>query len=108
MGVPVVTLRGDRHAGRVGASLLTQVGLTDWIAGSVEEYLQIAATLAGNRQHLNDLRRTLRPQLATSRLCGGRAFARKIEATYRTMWQHWCEATTKIPEQSSVVSQGAI
>ena len=87
MGVPVVTLRGDRHAGRVGASLLTQVGLTDWIAGSVEEYLQIAATLAGNPQHLNDLRRTLRPRLAASPLCDGRAFARKIEATYRTMWQ---------------------
>jgi predicted O-linked N-acetylglucosamine transferase (SPINDLY family) len=36
MGVPVVTLRGDRHAGRVGASLLTQVGLTTLIADSVE------------------------------------------------------------------------
>ena len=37
MGVPVVTLRGDRHAGRVGASLLTQVGLTNWIADSAAE-----------------------------------------------------------------------
>ena len=52
MGVPVVTLRGDRHAGRVGASLLSQIGLTDWIAGSVEEYVQIAAALAGNPQRL--------------------------------------------------------
>ena len=48
MGVPVVTLRGDRHAGRVGASLLSQIGLTDLIANSVEEYVEIALALAGN------------------------------------------------------------
>jgi predicted O-linked N-acetylglucosamine transferase (SPINDLY family) len=104
MGVPVVTLRGDRHRGRVGASLLTQVGLKDWIASSMEEYLEIADTLAGDPDHLKYLRRTLRPRLAASPLCDGRAFARKIEAAYRTIWQHWCETTDKTPEQSSVVN----
>jgi len=87
-----VTLRGDRHAGRVGASLLTQIGLTDLIANSVEEYLEIALTLARNPGHLDELRRTLRPRMAASSLCDGRAFARKIEAAFRTMWQVWCEA----------------
>ena len=37
MGVAVVTLQGDRHSARVGASLLTQAGMTDWIADSIEE-----------------------------------------------------------------------
>ena len=92
MGVPVVTLRGDRHAGRVGASLLSQIGLTDLIANSVEEYVKIALALAGNQGRLDELRRTLRPRMATSSLCDGRAFARKIEAAFRTMWQVWCEA----------------
>ena len=91
MGVPVVTLRGSCHAGRVGASLLTQADLTDWIAGSMEDYLEIAATLAGDPAQLKDLRRSLRPRLASSSLCNGRAFARKIEAAYRAMWQRWCE-----------------
>ena len=58
MGVPVVTLRGDRHGGRVGASLLSQIGLTDLIANSVEEYLEIAVALARNPERLSDLRRT--------------------------------------------------
>ncbi len=53
MGVPVVTLRGDRHAGRVGASLLTQIGLTDLIADSVEEYVEIAVALAGDPARLS-------------------------------------------------------
>ncbi len=91
MGVPVVTLRGGRHGGRVGTSLLSQIGLTDLIANSVEEYVEIALALAGNRGRLGELRRSLRPRMAASPLCDGRAFARKMEAAFRTMWQHWCE-----------------
>ena len=93
MGVPVVTLLGDRHAARVGASLLTQMGLTELIANSVEEYVQIALALGGRPWHLRDLRRSLRPQMATSALCDGYSFARKMEAAFRTMWQHWCKRT---------------
>ena len=91
MGVPVVTLRGDRHAGRVGASLLSQVGLTDWIADSTDDYLEIAAKLAGSPSQLTELRHSLRPRVGGSPLCDGPAFARKIEAAYRTMWLRWCE-----------------
>ena len=92
MGVPVVTLRGDRHAGRVGASLLGQIGLPDLIANSVEEYVEIALALAGDPGRLHDLRRSLRPRLAESPLCDGHAFARKVEVAYRAMWRRWCEA----------------
>jgi predicted O-linked N-acetylglucosamine transferase (SPINDLY family) len=90
MGVPVVALRGDRHAGRVGASLLTQIGLTDLIANSAEEYVEIALALACNPGRLEELHRSLRPRMAASPLCDGRAFARKIEGAFRTMWQYWC------------------
>jgi protein O-GlcNAc transferase len=92
MGVPVVTLRGDRHAGRVGASLLGQIGLTDLLANSVEEYIEIAAALANDRSRLADLRRSLRPRMEASPLCDSRAFARKMEAAFRSMWHRWCAA----------------
>ncbi|HXW26909.1 MAG TPA: tetratricopeptide repeat protein [Xanthobacteraceae bacterium] len=91
MGVPVVTLRGDRHAGRVGASLLGQLGLTDLVAASVEKYVEIAVTLAGDAARLDELRRSLRPRMAASPLCDGQVFARKIEAAFRQMWRRWCE-----------------
>ena len=93
MGVPVITLRGDRHAGRVGASLLSHGGLTDWIAGSVEDYVEIAVALAGNPSHLRDLRRSLRPHLKASPLCDSKAFAGQIEAAFRTMWQQWLDSS---------------
>ena len=90
MGVPVITLRGHRHAGRVGASLLTQIGLTDLIANSIEEYVEIAVALAGESGRLDDLRRALRPRMAASTMCDEGAFAGKMEAAFRSMWQHWC------------------
>jgi predicted O-linked N-acetylglucosamine transferase (SPINDLY family) len=93
MGVPVITLRGHRHAGRVGASLLTQVGLTDLIANSIEEYVELALALAGNPGRLDALRRTLRRRMAASTLCDEGAFASKMEAAFRTMWQHWCQGS---------------
>jgi len=90
MGVPVVTLRGDRHSGRVGASLLTQMGLEDLIARDTEDYLRIAVTLADDDKRRNELRRTLRARMAASSLCNGPAFARKLEEAYRKIWRDWC------------------
>ena len=85
MGVPVVTLLGDRHAGRVGASLLARVGLDDLIARDGDAYVDIAAALAGDIGRLTNLRRTLRPTMAGSSLCDARAFAQKIETVYRDL-----------------------
>jgi predicted O-linked N-acetylglucosamine transferase (SPINDLY family) len=96
MGVPVVTLRGDRHAGRVGASLLTQIDLTDLIADSVDEYVEIALGLAASPGRLAQMRRSLRAHLAASTLCDGTAFARKVETAFRKMWYRWCE-TERMP-----------
>jgi len=50
MGVPVVSLRGDRHASRVGASLLRAIGCEDWIAGDWSDYHRIALELSARRQ----------------------------------------------------------
>jgi predicted O-linked N-acetylglucosamine transferase (SPINDLY family) len=90
MGVPTVTLAGDRHAGRVGASLLTQMSLTDLIASSPDAYVDIAASLAADRDRLSSLRQTLRERMRASSLCDAQRFARKIEATYRAVWQKHC------------------
>ena len=56
MGVPVVTLSGDRHAGRVGTSLLAQVGLGELVAPSTAAYVETALNLAADRQALGLVR----------------------------------------------------
>jgi protein O-GlcNAc transferase len=90
MGVPVVALRGDRHAGRVAASLLAQIDRHDLIADSVDAYVETAASLAGDPVRLSELRHSLRSHMAAAPLCDAAGFARKIEHAYRTMWQRWC------------------
>jgi predicted O-linked N-acetylglucosamine transferase (SPINDLY family) len=92
MGVPVVTLRGERHSGRVGASLLGRIGAEEWVADSVNDYVTRAAALAADPQHLRLLRRSLRTRVAASSLCDRAAFTRSIETAYRQMWQAWCAA----------------
>ncbi len=90
MGVPVVTLAGDRHVSRMSASILGRVGADDLVAHSEDEYVAIAARLARDRSRLGDLRAGLRATMAASPLCDGPAFARAMETAYRDMWRRWC------------------
>ena len=91
MGVPVVTLAGTTHAGRVGASLLGAVGLRELIAADRDDYVRIAVELASDRHRLAALRRELRGRMQRSPLMDAPGFCRRLEAAYRKMWQAWCE-----------------
>jgi len=90
MGVPVITLAGKSHASRVGVSLLSNVGLSELIAKSTENYIKKAVGLANNLGRLQDLRVNLRPLMARSPLMDATGFTRSLEAAYRKMWKRWC------------------
>lgn len=90
MGVPTVTLRGECHASRVGASLLSAMGLPELIAADLNEYTRIAAALAADTGRLRSLRSTLRDRLKTSRLCDGPGFAGRFGEALRAMWRERC------------------
>lgn len=96
MGVPTVTLRGDRHASRVGASLLAQVGLENWVADTPEAYVQKALAFAADTASLARLRQVLRKYLQQSPLTDFRTFARKLENAYRRFWIDHCERRTPV------------
>jgi predicted O-linked N-acetylglucosamine transferase (SPINDLY family) len=91
MGVPVVTLTGDRFAGRMGLAHLSAAGLDELIAASPDEYVMIASHLAHNVERLARLRTGLREQVQASALCDGPRFARSAEAAFRQMWWAWCD-----------------
>ena len=85
MGVPVITLCGNRHAARVGASILSVLGLTDLVAGTKSQFLKIGTDLALNTHKLENLRNQLRQHLERSPLCDAGRFAGTVEALYRRL-----------------------
>jgi predicted O-linked N-acetylglucosamine transferase (SPINDLY family) len=90
MGVPVVTLAGQTAIGRGGVSILNNIGLPELVATSPEEYVRIAARLAGDRNRLSELRRGMRQRMLRSPLMDAKGFAADMENLYRQMWERWC------------------
>ncbi len=89
MGVPVVTLAGRTHAGRVGVSLLSNVGMEELIADSTEAYVRLAVELASDLDRLERLRARLRGRMARAPLTDAQGFTRTLEQAYREMWRCW-------------------
>lgn len=79
MGVPAVTLKGDRRAGCVGAAVLEAADRAAWIASTAEEYVTIAAGLAESPD-LAAVRAGLRDATAASPLCDAKGFAELLVA----------------------------
>jgi len=94
MGVPVVSLAGNAHVSRVGASILSNIGLSELIADSGETYVRMAIELAQDLPRLQKLRATLRQRMAGSPLMNAPLFARNVESAYRQMWRAWCTGNT--------------
>jgi protein O-GlcNAc transferase len=107
MGVPTVTLLGERVAGRLSASFLTVLGLERLIAGSVDEYVETAQEVAARPAWLAEERTTLRARLLASPLCDAQAYTRAVEAAYRGMWRRWCGGLTTQPVGSPLRSAPA-
>lgn len=90
MGVPFVTLAGDRYMARMGVSLLEQVGLGEFAARTPDEYVALASDAARDPARLADLRAGMRARVAASPLLDGPGFVRALESAYRRMWRTWC------------------
>ena len=93
MGVPVVTLAGRSHVGRVGAAILTHLGLDELVAASSGDYVARAVAMVRDPARLATLRTELRPRMEASPLTDPARFTTALEEAYRTMWRQWCAKT---------------
>lgn len=90
MGVPVITLTGDSHLSRVGASLLESAGVAEFITETVDQYISTAVALASDLRKLLYLRKSLRSMVLASPLTDNVTFTHNMESAYRIMWKRWC------------------
>jgi len=86
MGVPVITLAGTSHVGRVGVSQMSNLGLQELIAKNQDDYVNIAVELAGNIEKLSSLRAGMRERMLSSPLMNVERFTRNLEQGYEQMW----------------------
>lgn len=82
MGVPVVTLCGKRHGERSSFSILRNLGVTDTIAQSGQEYIEIVARLATDQSFNSAVRKKILAGLVQSSLVDMNAHTRNLEAAY--------------------------
>ncbi|WP_287636472.1 MULTISPECIES: FkbM family methyltransferase [unclassified Microcystis] len=85
MGVPVLTLAGDRKIQRMGNSLLQAIGLGDWIAHSPEEYVNKAITFAQDLEAIASLRTSLRERFQHSELGDIQGLTLALEACFQSL-----------------------
>ena len=104
-GLPVVTRMGRGYPARVGASLLTAIGLPELIVHSAEEYERLALALATNPERLAAVKRQLYEGRIHNPLFDTARFTRALENGYRQAYRRWIDG--KSPDDIAIMEDGA-
>ncbi|WP_138430759.1 FkbM family methyltransferase [Fodinibius saliphilus] len=89
MGVPVITLPGPTFAGRHSMTHLLNIGLSDWVVDSWDEYTEKVVELATDLPALAEIRKSLRDKISNSPVCDGKRFGAHLAVAFREMWKQW-------------------
>ena len=85
MGVPVVTINGDRWLGRQSTGFLINAGHGELIATDVEDYIKKAVDLANDQARIQDYRMSLKQDLMSSEM-NLASYVLRFEKAIRDMW----------------------
>jgi len=88
-GLPLLTCQGNAFAGRVAASLLHAVGLSELVTQSLADYEALALRLATDAGFRGGIREKLAQNRQTHALFDTDRFRCHIEAAYMRMWETW-------------------
>jgi predicted O-linked N-acetylglucosamine transferase (SPINDLY family) len=90
MGVPVVAKLGNSLPSRAAGSILTALGLPDWVADSDDAYVEIAAARGSQIGDLQNLRSELPGQIRAAAAGNPVSYTQAVDNAYRAMWKRYC------------------
>ena len=107
MGVPVITLVGERHNSRFGYSLLMNIGLEELCAFSEEEYIQKAVDLANDWERIREYHLTIRRKMEESPVMNDTIYMGEIEAAYEKIFNAWVnnDPLPDFPQEPELVTE---
>jgi predicted O-linked N-acetylglucosamine transferase (SPINDLY family) len=88
-GLPAVTCAGDSFSGRVGASMLSNIGLGELVTTNLADYEALAFSLTQDRARLVRLRSHLAEHRRHAPLFDTLRFTRDLEEIYARMWTNF-------------------
>jgi len=91
MGVPLVTRVGQQWAARNSYTMLMNVGVTEGIAWTNDEYIEWGIRLGKDIALRQNIHIRLLQSRQTAPLWNTRLFARDVEAAYEKMWQNYID-----------------
>ena len=89
VGLPVLTCMGNSFAGRMAASLLTNIGLPELVTRTPEEYESLAIEVASNPDKLAQIKIKLAKNRSTTPLFDTPLFTKHIEAAYQAAYDRY-------------------
>jgi len=106
-GCPVLTLRGDTFASRVGASLARAVGTPELVVDDVDDYVTQAVALAQDPESRRELRQRLEGPGRRSALFDTERTTRALEAAYLAMVEQFRRGTRGPIDLREAVAAGS-
>ena len=86
MGVPVITLRGNRHLFHFGESINSNLNMKDWIADNEHDYLKKAIEFSSDVNKISKIRINLRKEIISSPVFNSRIFSKNFD---KLLWDTW-------------------
>jgi len=91
MGVPVITLKGNRYLFHFGESINSNLDMQDWISEDYKDYISKAVKFSSNLDYLSQIRMNLREKALKSPVFDAERFSEHFSNMLWNIWKNFVD-----------------